>query len=152
MNNRRKKKLIKKRIRGIFILLLIIIIIIGSIKIFTKDNNSDNLVYNKNKSFLKKQKVQGIVFKDIKCTYDGKDSLISYVIVNKTKKKVNLNNYEIIVKDKNKKMMTKIVFSYNNDLLPNKEVEISNSVRGIDLSDARYMDLKLNSKKHNKTK
>ena len=150
--NKRKNGLNKKRIRGIFILLLIIIIIIGSIKIFTKENNTDNLVYNKNKSFLKKQNVGGIVFKDIKCTYDGKNSLISYTIVNKTEKKVNLNNYEIIVKDKNKKMMTKIVFSYNNDLLPNKEVEISNSVRGIDLSDARYMDLKLNSKKHNKTK
>ena len=136
----------KKIIRIIVIVLLCLLVVIGIIKLCTKEDNQDDLIYNKNKGFLNDHKVFGIVFKDIKCTYDGKNSLISYKIVNTTNKKINLYNYEILVKDKNKKVLSTIEFSYNNILLPNKEIEISNSVVGVDLSDARYMNLKLNTK------
>lgn len=155
MNNRRKRQLITNRIVSVSIVFLCLLVIIGVIVIFKKDktnkiNESDDIIYNSNDSFLKDHKVIGVVFKDIKCTYDGNNSLLSYTIVNKTSKKINLYNYEIIVKDKNKKTLTKIDFSYNNSLLPNKEIEISNSVVDTDLSDAHYMNLKLNTKNKKK--
>ena len=153
---RRRIRLKRKVIRSLVIVLSCLLIFIVIIHLFNRKGNidsfkdSDKLVYNKNKSFLKKHKVTGIVFKNIKCTYDGNNSLLSYTIVNKTSKKINLYNYEIIVKDKNKKTLTKIDFSYNNSLLPNKEIEISNSVVDTDLSDAHYMNLKLNTKNKKK--
>lgn len=146
MKNSRKRRFNKKLLVIVAIVLLCLLVIIGPIKIFTSEEKEDDLIYNKNKSFLIKHEVIGIVFKDIKCTYDGKNSLLTYKIVNTTDKKIDLYNYEILVKDKNKKVLTTIEFSYNNSLLPNKEVEISNSVVGVDLSDARYMNLKLNTK------
>ena len=153
---RRRIRLKRKVIRSLVIVLSCLLIFIVIIHLINRKGNidsfkdSDKLVYNKNKSFLKKHKVTGIVFKNIKCTYDGNNSLLSYTIVNKTSKKINLYNYEIIVKDKNKKTLTKIDFSYNNSLLPNKEIEISNSVVDTDLSDAHYMNLKLNTKNKKK--
>ena len=151
MNNRRKRQLITNRIVSVSIVFLCLLVIIGVIVIFKKDktnkiNESDDLIYNSNDSFLKDHKVIGIVFKDIKCTYDGNNSLVSYTIVNETNKKINLYNYEIVIKDDNKNTLAKIEFNYNNSLLPNKEVQISNSVVGVDLSDARYMNLRLNTK------
>lgn len=151
MNNRRKRQLITNRIVSVSIVFLCLLVIIGVIVIFKKDktnkiNESDDLIYNSNDSFLKDHKIIGVVFKDIKCTYDGNNSLVSYTIVNETNKKINLYNYEIVIKDDNKNTLAKIEFNYNNSLLPNKEVQISNSVVGVDLSDARYMNLRLNTK------
>lgn len=155
MNNRRKRQLITNRIVSVSIVFLCLLVIIGVIVIFKKDktnkiNESDDLIYNSNDSFLKDHKIIGVVFKDIKCTYDGNNSLVSYTIVNETNKKINLYNYEIVIKDDNKNTLAKIEFNYNNSLLPNKEVQISNSVVGVDLSDARYMNLRLNTKNSKK--
>lgn len=146
MKNNSKKRHNKKTIRIIVIVLLCLLVIFGLIKIITKKDNQDNLIYNNNKNFLNDHKVFGIVFKDFKCTYDGNNSLITYKIVNTTNKNINLYNYKIVIKDKNKNVLTTIEFSYNDILLPDKEIEISNSVVGVDLSDARYMNLKLNTK------
>ena len=148
-----RKSFNKKRIISITIVFLCLLVIIGIIILFTKkdkSNKSGDLIYNNNDSFLKDHDVIGIVFKDIKCTYDGNNSLISYTIVNKTNKKINLYNYEILIKDKNKKTLTNIEFNYNNSLLPKEEVQISNSVVGADLSDARYMNLRLNTNRKKK--
>ena len=145
MKNINHKKYNKKLI-GITAIVLVCLMVFIGINIFTNEDSSDNLVYNKNKSFLNDHKVIGIVFKDIKCTYDGNNSLITYKIVNTNNKKIDLYNYEILVKDKNKKVLTTIEFSYNNTIFPDEEIEISNSVVGVDLTDARYMNLKLNTK------
>ena len=153
MNN---KKFSIKSIIKVAIVLLCLLVFIGIIIIVVKKeglnniNNSKDIIYNKNNNFLRDHKVIGIVFKDIRCTYDGSNSLISYTIVNETSNKINLYNYEILIKDKNKKILTRIEFYYNDSLLPNKEIEISNSVVGVDLSDAHYMNLKLNTKNRKK--
>ena len=112
-----------------------------------KKVEDNDLTYNRHKSFLKSQNIGGIVFKDIECTYDGKNSLIKYTIVNKTRKKVYLNNYDVLVQDKKKKLITKISASYKDTLKPKEKVERADSVVGTDLSKAHYMKLKLKTKK-----
>ena len=58
----------------IVVVIIIIIIVLALIRINHKTPD-DGLKYNKNKSFTKTQTVKGIVFKNIKCTFDGKVSL-----------------------------------------------------------------------------
>lgn len=146
-NKHRKKKNNKKYL--LIPIIIIIIIIIAIIAVKDKTPN-DGLKYNKNKSFIKKQEVKGIIFKNIKCTYDGKDSLISYTMINETKKKIYLNNYDVIVKDKNNVRLTKIAAHVTQTLDPKESVDMANQVVGIDLTDAYYMELKVNTNKKNK--
>lgn len=138
-----KYKLKKKYIKCLIIFIIIIILIVALILLLTHKSD-DGLKYNKNKSFVSKQEVEGIVFKDIKCTYDGKNSLISYKMVNNTNKKIYLENYDVIVKDKNNNRLTRISAHVTQTLKAKESVEMANQVVGIDLSDAYYMELKLN--------
>ncbi len=147
MKNKRRRK--KNNKKYLLIPTIIIIIIIAIIAVKDKTPN-DGLKYNKNKSFIKKQEVKGIIFKNIKCTYDGKDSLISYTMINETKKKIYLNNYDVIVKDKNNVRLTKIAAHVTQTLDPKESVDMANQVVGIDLTNAYYMELKVNTNKKNK--
>ena len=149
-----KTKRTTKRKNIIILLIVIILIIFLLIKIVSKPEkeNHDKLVYNKNESFIKQQKIDGIVFKNINCSYNGKDSLISYTIVNETDKTLNLSNYDVLVKDKNKVVITKIVANVEQKLEPKKGVDMANSVIGVDLTDAYYMELKLKISKVKKEK
>ena len=147
-----EKKQRKIKLKSI-IILLSIVLIIGVVLVFIlKKNNTiyDGLKHNNNKSFVQKQKVKGIIFKNIKCTYDGKNSLISYTMVNKTKKKIYLNNYDVIVKDKNKVKLVRIAAHVTQTLSPDEPVDMANQVVGVDLTNAHYMELKLNTKKKDK--
>ena len=146
----KKHKVNKKNRKYLLIPVIIIIIILAIIAVKDKTPN-DGLKYNKNKSFIKKQEIKGIVFKNIKCTYDGKDSLISYTMINETKKKIYLNNYDVIVKDKNNVRLTKIAAHITQTLNPKESLDMANQVVGVDLTKAYYMELKLNTnKKKNK--
>ena len=147
MKNKHRRK--KNNKKYLLIPTIIIIIIIAIIAVKDKTPN-DGLKYNKNKSFIKKQEVKGIIFKNIKCTYDGKDSLISYTMINETKKKIYLNNYDVIVKDKNNVRLTKIAAHVTQTLDPKESVDMANQVVGIDLTDSYYMELKVNTNKKNK--
>ena len=138
-----KYKLKKKYVKCLIIFVIIIILIVALVLLLTHKSD-DGLKYNKNKSFVSKQEVEGIVFKDIKCTYDGKNSLISYKMVNNTNKKIYLENYDVIVKDKNNNRLTRISAHVTQTLKAKESVEMANQVVGIDLSDAYYMELKLN--------
>ena len=139
-------------------LLLIIpaIIIMISFFIIIKKNTTSSNVKNSisndgykynNNNFIKKQKVDGIVFKNIKCTYDGSNSLISYTMVNETKKDIYLDNYDILVKDKNNEKLTKISAHVTQTFKSKESVEMANQVVGVDLTDAYSMELKLNKEK-----
>ena len=144
-----KEKLLKviKNNKKITVILGIVIIIVLLVTLVNKKTPDDGLKYNKNRSFNKVQKVKGITFKNIKCTYNGKDSIISYIMVNETKKTIYLKNYNIIVKDKNKTKLTKIVANLTQTIEPKKEVKISNEVIGVDLSNAYYLELDVNTEK-----
>ena len=146
---KKKQKTIKINKKYLLIVVAIVAIII--IFLMVKNNTTDDgLKYNKNKSFTKSQKVEGIVFKNIKCTYDGKNSLISYTMINKTKKDIYLNNYDVIVKDKNNVKLTRISAHVTQTFASKESVEMANQVVGVDLTSAYYMELKLNTKKEKK--
>ena len=129
-----------------------IAIIVGLLFLFNHNKNvpDDGLTYNKNRSFSKVQKINGITFKNIECSYDGKDSIIRYVMVNQTKKTIYLKNYEVLVKDKNNLVLTKIVANITQEIKPDEEVPMSNQVVGVDLTGAYYMELIVNTEKKNK--
>ena len=136
-------KFIKNK-KNIIIIITIIITIFTCVKLNRRSlAEKEGLIYNSNKSFTKEQKVKGIKFKNIKCTYDGKSSLISYTIFNDTKKKIYLKNYDVYVKDKNKRTLTKIAANVMQTVYPKKEVKMANQVVGVDLTNAHYLELKL---------
>jgi len=145
----KKLKPYKKYILAIAIVVFILLIF-TCIKSCGTNNKDDNIKYNTNKTFTKKQNKEGIVFKNIKCTYDGNNSDISYTVINKTNKTIYLKNYDIIIKDKNNKRLTKISAHINEKLTPKKSLDWVDRVVGIDLTDAYYMELELNTKKKNK--
>ena len=147
MANKRKGRKIKKEFLIALIAVFVIILTVIIVKLTT---HGDGITYNENESFVKTQEVKGIVFKNIKCTYDGKDSLISYTMVNETEKKIYLNKYDVIVKDKNNVHLTKITASVEQTLAPKKSLKMANQVVGIDLTKAYYMELKLNTDKKKK--
>lgn len=137
-----------KRVVNVKLVLLVLavfaVIVFAFIMFFNrKPVKSDGLIHNKNKSFLKSQKVNGVVFKNVDCTYDGKNSLITYKMVNTTKQKIYLNKYDIVVRNKEGVDITRIVVNSDQYLEPKKEVEMANSVVDTDLSDAYSMDLSL---------
>lgn len=135
----------KKKILIISIILIVLIIIIYNI--FNNDKSEVNkLIYNKNKSFTKEQLKDGVTFKNIKCYYDGKDSMISYIISNQTDKEIDLKNYKVYVKDKKGTVITNIYVDFSKKLAPKEEMQYRNSIVGVDLSNAYSMELKLNNK------
>ncbi len=152
MEKSQKKRRKMKKNAKMFLLIFagIIIIVILAIIIIKNDKPETKTVYNKNESFVKEQNIGGIAFKNIKCSYDGKDSLISYTMVNKTEKKIYLNNYDVIVKDKKNVRLTKIAANVTQTFEPKESVKMANQVVGVDLTDAYYMELKLNTNKKGK--
>ena len=137
----------KKRI----IIILIIIILISIIYYNNKNKNNDNikkLIYNHNKSFTKEQVKEGVTFKNIKCYYNGKDSMISYIITNQTNETINLKNYKVLVKDKKGMVITNIFIDFDRKIAPKEEIKYKNSVTDADLSNAYSMELRL--EKNNK--
>ena len=86
----------------------------------------------------------------VKCYYDGNESLISYVISNHTKEKIELKNYEIFVKDKDDKILSNIYINSNKTIEPENEISVENRVIGKDLSSAYKMELKINSDNNKK--
>ncbi len=147
----KKRRKIKKSAKKVLLISAGIIIVIILVIIIIKNSKpEDKIIYNKNESFVKTQTVEGIVFKNIKCSYDGKDSLISYTMVNETEKKIYLNNYDVIVKDKKNVRLTKIAARVAQTFDPKESVKMANQVVGVDLTDAYYMELKLNTNKKGK--
>ena len=137
---------IKNKKTILLIASLILIIIISTIYNSNKntyDNSIKRLIYNKNKSFTKEQTIKGVTFTNIKCYYNGEDSLISYIITNKTDKEIDLKNYKILVKDKNGTVITNIFIDFSKKLTPKEKMKYKNSVVGVDLSNAYSMELKL---------
>ena len=139
----------KKYILIIGICLIVLSLIIVVFNIYGKNNNKDDngLKYNKNESFLKEQTIEGVTFKNIECYYDGTDSMISYVISNKTEESINLSNYEVFVKDKRGTIITNIYVDFKRELASKEEMQYKNSIADVDLSDAYTMELKLNINK-----
>lgn len=137
----------KNRLILIFSILIIIMAFFIIKNNFSLYNKKHEIVYNKNESFLKSQEIEGITFDKIECYFDGNESLISYTITNKTNNTIELNNYELLVKDNDNNTLTNIVINSNLTLEPNTEKTVRNRVIGKDLSNAKSIELKTNIKK-----
>jgi hypothetical protein len=124
---------------------LSIIIIIVAIILIKNADSKEEIKYNKNESFIEDKVVKGIMFKNIECIYDGKDSTVSYTMINKTTDKIYLNNYDIIIKDKNGNRLIKIAVHISDAINPLESLNRVDRVVGIDLTDAYEMELIINT-------
>lgn len=108
-----------------------------------------NLKYNLNEEFIKEQNIEGILFTKIQCTYNGTHSRLSYTITNNTFKSIQLNEYDIIIKDKNNNILTIIQPNIEEKLDSFEELPIINEVN-IDITEAYHLELELKNKKEGK--
>ena len=132
----------KKNMIIAIILIIVILIIVLSKTVFSSKEKVK--IYNNNESFKQNQEKDGFTFEKISCYYDGKESQINYVISNHTDKNVNLKNYELLVKDKDDKVISNIFIGSVISLAPNEEKKIENKVIGRDLSNAYKLELNTN--------
>ena len=150
MNN---DNIVKKssKLKIVFVIFVIIIVIITAL--FLKNKSNDNneykkskvkegIRYNTNKKVVEDKVVDNIKFTNIECTFDGNNSLLSYTITNIGNEKVNLGEYEIIVKDKNGNVLANLGPSLNFDLEPNQPYDTGNSIN-IDISEAYSIEIQL---------
>lgn len=146
MNLKKLKKLSPKIILlatgSVFILALVITGVIFFKKNTDTAINDSDIKYNRNENFLEKQEVGGLRFDDIKCTYDGKVSLLTYKITNITDHEISLTSYEVNVKNKKGEVLTTINLNLETKLNASKSIDIANEVN-IDITDAYTMEIKI---------
>ena len=140
-----------KKVRKTLIIALVGFIVLGALifvasKAISGGGNKEHLKYNTNKKFLADKKVEDLSFENIKCSYDGSDSILSYIIVNNSDKTVHLDEYEIVIKDDKDKVLATINPNYDYDLEAKAKFETSNSV-SVDLTKASKLDITLHSAK-----
>lgn len=144
----------KKKTKTILISILSICLILGVTLIIvlmlnqnkTPEENNDNTTpettYNNNEKVIEDKNINNITFTNIECSYDGNNSLLSYTVTNKTQAPVTLGEYEIIVKDKDDKILANLVPQLDVELKPEESFDTGVSV-GIDLSKAYAIELVL---------
>ncbi|MCI6265923.1 MAG: hypothetical protein MR598_03640 [Erysipelotrichaceae bacterium] len=137
----------KKKIAGIIILILGIIIVKILYNPQKEKNTSiqestqnETVEYNNNPQITEEKNINNIIFTDIKCSYDGTYSLLTYKIINKTNQTIKLEEYEIIIKDKNNNILANISPSISQELKPQDEIETGNAI-DIDLREAYSLEL-----------
>lgn len=139
----------------IALVLLVAILIFGivSMKPGSKGTNKapkeEEVKYNTNENVVKDKEINGILFTDIQCSYDGENSILTYKIVNNTTEVINLKEYEVIVKDKDGAMLAMIEPNLDQEIKPGESFDTGNAIN-IDLSSAYSMELNLN-KSENET-
>lgn len=135
----------KSIIIGAFsILLLLIIIIIVIITINSNNNNNpttNDPAYNNNKDVISDKNINGVTFSNIKCSWDGFPSLLEYTVTNNSNQTIILANYEIIIKDKQNKIMAITVPGSNQELKIGESLNLDN-ILTVDLSEATKIELK----------
>lgn len=149
----KKKKISKKILVGIIVLCLILTIAI--IVIILKNNtpeqsaatnktNNEEIKYNTNEGIIEDKQIDNILFSDIECSFDGNTSLLTYKITNNQTESIYLEEYEIIVKDKNDNILAIIAPSITEEIKPNETIETGNVI-DIDLTNAYKFELTLNN-------
>lgn len=142
-----KKKTILISAISIFLILGIILIVVfiqKQEKAPEEDNKNltPEIIYNNNDKVVEDKNINNITFTNIECSYDGNNSLLSYTVTNKTQAPVTLGEYEIIVKDKDDKILANLVPQLDVELKPEESFDTGVSV-GIDLSKAYAIELVL---------
>ena len=153
MEDTQNIKIRKALLITLAIICLMGLVLFAIIKFTNIDFGSDDKVkvqYNKNKSFLKDQKIENLSFNDITCEFNGSDSNLSYTIINVSKEKIHLNEYEILIKDDKDEVLAKINPNYDTDLEPGAKFNTTNSV-SVDLTKATSLSINLHPKKEEGT-
>lgn len=140
----------RKKILYLIILILLIANLIGiTLLKFSKkeDDNTTNsntpeLIYNQNQSFLKDQSKETLLFSNIACSYNGTTSYLSYTITNVTEETYHLNEYNLLIKDKDGNELSIIEPNYNVNLDPGEEFYIGNTVN-VNLTEAYSLEITL---------
>lgn len=138
----------KKRLLIIIVPVILVMILFSIVLIKEKRDNyltdsiDTNIKYNTNKDFKKEIEQRGLLFKNIECTFDGNESLLSYKIVNKTEADIELGEYELLVKNDKDEILVTISPNIEDVLKKDEEIEIKNTVN-IDITDASGLELNL---------
>lgn len=138
---------------SIGIVLCLLMFIISMFNVFNKDdkpnnnknkenNRDENIIYNDNKDVVSDKKVENVEFTNIECSFDGFRSLLTYTITNNGKDSISLDDYEIIVKDKNDNILAIMVPGDTSELKPKESLDIGNAI-DIDLTKASKLELRL---------
>lgn len=141
----------KKKRMIIGSIVLVILIVLMGIVIFVKVTNEPEkkttskynlfVKYNENQEFLKEQQVAGLTFTDIKCSYDGNLSILSYTITNKTDEVIYVKEQEILIKDEQGNVIETIMAYYDREFQPGEEYSTGNTSKK-DLTEAYMLELK----------
>ena len=144
---KKEKKNNSKKIISILILGLILIITVSIIII--KSNQNNKPIENKDNEIIenkiKDKLIDNVLFSDIDYSFDGNISLLTYKITNQSSKTINLEEYEIIIKDKDNNILAIISPSILESINPNETIETENAI-DIDLKDMKTLELNLTSK------
>lgn len=145
---KKQKKLSKKNIYITLICLLIITIISLIIfKLFYHTKNTSTTSTNTNESQITEtsiniedKTINNILFSDIQYSYDGNYSLLTYKITNNSTETINLEEYEIIIKDKDNNIIANISTNITHEIKPTETIETGNAI-DIDLKSMYTLEL-----------
>ena len=129
----------------ILITLVIIVNVMNNKKDVTnnKDNeNTGNIIYNTEEEVIGDKAIGNITFTNIKCSYDGFRSLLTYTINNNGNSSIALDDYELVVKDNNDKTIAIMVPGAIQEIKAGESLE-ANNVIDIDLSSVAAIELRL---------
>ncbi len=108
-----------------FILLLMVYISLVSFCACSKKDNNDN-DYNLDKNINGKQNIKGILFENILFKVDLENVEISTKVKNNNETDFYLENFQMIIKDKNGNILTTLNQTVEENLAANSEVTYNN--------------------------
>ena len=145
--NRKEKKSVKSKNSKIIILIFLIILIILTvfgIIYFNKDEDAQDGNNNINKEFFSNKEIDNVTFTNIVCSFDGFNSLLTYTVTNNSMDSIFLEDYELIVKDKDSNILAVMVPGDSKELSKNESINIENII-DIDLTKAYSLELRLSN-------
>ncbi len=104
------------------------------------ESDDNSIVYNTNHKVVRDKEVNGILFTNITCSYNGFLSLITYTIVNHTNTNLDLRKYDVLIKNKKGDLIASISPDLNQSIAPNGKFDTGNAIY-TDLSHAYSMEL-----------
>ena len=131
------------------VLLISFVVFMVYLKYFRDNSTSnkqsvtkDTVIYNNNSGVVESKVVSGIVFSNIKCYYDGSNSIISYDVTNTKDEEVTVGKYHVDVYDDNDEIIYTLN-SYSDVLLKSNETYMDALSTVNDLSKAKKIEILL---------
>ena len=145
----------RKRFLLIFILLILIIALISLIIIKKRsDYTKISKDTQKTTSFqieLPDKKIDNLIFTNIECSGDQYLSTLYYSITNQSQEVINLEEYEIIIKNSANQTITTLTLNLNYNLSPNETINTSDSTNII-LNEIADIEFKKEGEPNEKSK